>query len=473
MNPVPSQAAPALIKALDDGNGNVRRTAAEALIKIPSEADMIIPALVGALKHGDYTFQVALRKMGAPAVPALVEALKDERWVARKGAANVLGMLGRRATESAPALLEALKDERREVRAAAARALGGIGAPPDEAVPALVHALEDEFPSVRRRAAEALGKLGTPSRPAAPALIRASKDKHADVRGIAVWALGSICPKASDAVSAFIHALSDKDANVRIAAARALARSGPAAKQAAGKLIEALRDSNRSVRFLALAALGRVSGDPKGTMQASPALIRALILALKNEEGNMRSSVARALGKIEPGAKEAIPALTEALKDQYGPVRTRAAESLVKLGLPDRGLDFLIAELHDESGGHRAWAARLLGKAGAAAKGAIPALTEALKDEQEQVRRAAAETLVKLGLPVRALPVLIATLKDGPAYRRKWAAWTLGKVGAPAKGAIPALKEALKDKEVRRAAAWALKKIQADGSPSFDAAQDK
>ena len=74
----------------------------------------------------------ALRKFGPDAraaVPALIEALKDERWDVRRAAATALGRIGPDAVAAVPALNEVLSLNRDEnVRRAAAAALKRIGA---------------------------------------------------------------------------------------------------------------------------------------------------------------------------------------------------------------------------------------------------------------------------------------------------------------------------------------------------------
>ena len=61
-----------------------------------------------------------------------------------------------------PALVEALKDDSRFVREAAADALRKIGPDAKEAVPALINALKYGVPSVRRNAASALRLITYP-----------------------------------------------------------------------------------------------------------------------------------------------------------------------------------------------------------------------------------------------------------------------------------------------------------------------
>jgi len=102
---------------------------------------------------------------------------------------------------------------------------------------------------------------------------------------------------------------------------------------------------------------------------------------------------------------------------------------------------------------------------------AIPAIIEALKDKDWDVRTSAASALGGIGPDARAaVPVLIEALKDEHFYVRSSAAHALGGIGPEARAAVPALTMALKDedKDVRRAAAEALKKVRGKGDKAED-----
>jgi len=65
-----------------------------------------------------------------PAVPSLVEALRDKDWRLRLACAQALGRIGPAAKAAIPALTKALKDQSKDVRKAAAEALRKIQAAP-------------------------------------------------------------------------------------------------------------------------------------------------------------------------------------------------------------------------------------------------------------------------------------------------------------------------------------------------------
>lgn len=123
-----------------------------------------------------------------------IQALRDENFVVREAAIKALNGIGPEAKEAVPALVQALKDENSDIRArrSAVYALGKIGPGAKEAVPALVQALEDKDSIIREAAAHVLGKIGPEAKEAVPTLIQALNDKEWHVRGAVADALKEI-----------------------------------------------------------------------------------------------------------------------------------------------------------------------------------------------------------------------------------------------------------------------------------------
>ena len=90
----------------------------------------------------------ALGRIGKPAVPQLVNALRHRDPSVRRQAASVLAKIGPDARAAAPMLTAALDDEDLAVRKAASRALGEIGPAAEGAVPALMRTLVQPNPNV-------------------------------------------------------------------------------------------------------------------------------------------------------------------------------------------------------------------------------------------------------------------------------------------------------------------------------------
>ena len=172
------ETAPALIEALkDEQDPNVKLAIIQLITGMDINTKGFVPALIGDLNDGDRYVRErvdeTLRRIGEPAVPALIEALKDEDSV--NGAIRTLGKIGPVTEEVLPALIDTLKDEDEGVRRMAISALEEIGPDAKDAVPALIKALKDENPINGAIAASTLGKIGEP---AVPDLIEALKDKR-------------------------------------------------------------------------------------------------------------------------------------------------------------------------------------------------------------------------------------------------------------------------------------------------------
>lgn len=142
-----------------------------------------------------------------PQIVAYISQLKEKNDTQRIEASNSLVKIGKPAV---PALIKALKDK--DIRPIVTFILGRIGPAAKEAIPALSEELKDEDKNTRAKAAEALGKMGVE---AIPALRTALLDKEAIVRTRAVQAFGRIGPDAKAATSALVDLLRDPDETVR------------------------------------------------------------------------------------------------------------------------------------------------------------------------------------------------------------------------------------------------------------------
>ncbi len=237
--------------------------------------------------------------------------------------------------------------------------------------------------------------------------------------------------------------------------------------------------------------------------EIGPAAVPQLIAALKHENAKVRGYAALALGRVRPVAREAVPAMLEALtaKDSErvvkhgGPAACTVAALMFWMGRPagKEHLPALIKLLEAENQFARGYATAELGEMGADAAEAVPglvkvlsdadinnrwsaawalgeigaarpevtaALVKALGDSQVRMRLQAGDALAKLCKD--ALPGdLVKALGSDDAQVKWGAAWTLGEVGPPAASAAAALSKLLSDPavRVRQVTAWALGRI--------------
>ncbi len=112
--------------------------------------------------------------------------------------------------------------------------------------------------------------------------------------------------------------------HTRLEAVIAIREIGPGAREAIPVLIETIRITrNHDKKFLfatvnALLAMGKE-------------IVPDMITLLKDDNWEMRRGSAWMLGNLGPEAKDAVPALTEALNDTNVSVRMKASEDLKKI----------------------------------------------------------------------------------------------------------------------------------------------
>ena len=93
---------------------------------------------------------------------------------------------------------------------------------------------------------------------------------------------------------------------------------------AAAEWVETLRGPDVKARRKAVTALAHLGA-------GEPAVVPALIAAVKDNDAAVRAEAILALVKIGPPAKDAVPVLTEALKDPDAKVRQYAEKALTRV----------------------------------------------------------------------------------------------------------------------------------------------
>jgi len=207
------------------------------------------------------------------------------------------------------------------------------------------------------------------------------------VRNFAAFAVGRLGapdePTARELVR-LVAQTSDDDAP---GFTEALARQGPARAAALPGLVAALGSSRPTERASAARTLG--------WLQAREA-VPALADALRDDDAAVRAQAALALARVGE-AGDALPALRAALRDADPWVREEAARALGLLAKPDPALtDGLLAALSDAAAGVRRHAARALARVGPEAPQVRAALVHASADADEHVRYEALLSLQRL-----------------------------------------------------------------------------
>jgi len=304
----------------------------------------------------------------------------------------------------------------------------------------------------RVEAAQSLASNGLPHKGTLAAVVR---DPRFEVRELGIAIILSIGPKAYPALVPLV--VKDRsDVIVRLPSCSIPVEIG---SPTVPRLAQAFADPDK--RFLALLAFinlgaevapdlvkllrsedAEVRTDAAFAFEKIPVradqdqtVIRGLSDALNDEKPLIRARSANGLGKIGPAAREAIPALLDALEDNDPEARLRAALALVAI---------------DKS------------RAGPA----VPILLERARQKPSLLspgigRIESAQALVRLGRREDGLAVLFEILQDSHrSDLRPAAAIALGELHEDARQAIPLLVSSLeRDRPLRRAAARALAMI--------------
>ncbi len=286
-----------------------------------------------------------------------------------------------------------LKSDDVKTRRAAAARLGEIprglkfSRRMPDAVAALIEALKDPDPTVRANAVESLPWVGGP---------------HVNDPQVRAAVTKSDLP-------AILAAVKDPEAVVRAKAASALAVVNADAKTSSASLADLLNDPSASVRLAAVRGLGDIASKAD--------VLSSVLLARKDDDGEVRAAAVKALGAVGGQRKEAVSALVDALRDREPDVRAAAYELSDRLRWNPRGLN--------------------------PAKDVVPVLLELARDKSYPSRSAAVKSIGQIGPDAAvAVPVLTEVLKDPDAQQA--AVHALGQYGARAKSALPDLRELAK-----------------------------
>jgi HEAT repeat protein len=305
--------------------------------------------------------------------------------------------------------------------------------------------------------------------------IKRLKDPDPRVRQLAAETLGK--QSAESAVPSLAQSLKDVDKGVREAAAKALEQIGT---KAILELVGMLGDEDESVRLGSIKVLWRLPAD--ASEFRSKEALAALTAALKDEVVDVRIHSAMILGNIGPDAKPALPALIEASKDtgnlgpQLGATPGSVTEAAIQAALkldPECGevlaaaaLPHLIAALQSENGALVQAAGFALARLGTHAKPALPAI----KTAQKRKRGAFSDIALAAALKAAGGEAFLIELvldEQAPLDHRVNAISNLGRDGSDR--SIATLMKALDDREpsIRTAAVDGLRSCGPKAKPAI------
>lgn len=306
---------------------------------------------------------------------------------------------------------------------------------PRQAAQALVDLLDTNNKNVQLQAASVLERLSTNpdfsisdnSLKTLIAILRGSKEP--EVKASLVRVLGNIGPKNEDVKAAIIENISgDAEATTKRNAIEALAKLAQQEKpefhrKSTEILVGILRgDDAPSLRKAAAIALSRYHNDPE-------VAVPALIDALNDNYLLVRTAAVQAIGNYHSGAEAAVPPLLKLLEEEPNEgIRSSSIYTLRTIGKDDQRVVDKFIELLDD-----------------------PKLGRSIMSYLYYFGDRAAP----------AVPKLIKMLDSSDRYQRQYACRALGAIGIDAKEALPALEKATRDSDasVRSNAQTAINNI--------------
>ena len=373
-----------------------------ASLSLADPMDEVVQALIQESSEPSLeNVESTLLKLGPTAIDSLVRLLASTDNALRLTAVRVLGKMGRIAEQK---LFQALQDDQWKVRVGAASALAHHTS--EVVVKHLIAVLKDTHPAVRSASTRALGRIGNTK--ATGSLIFMLQDSKQVVRKNAAKALGRV--RDHRATRPLVAALQDDEDSVRREAIAALAQIGqPAVEPLSAIVADGSRDpSSRQVAALtlrAIAEVGRADSVSDGAF--------SLGIGLRDEHVGVRQASADALVMIGQSAVEVVR--TALLQDENPEVRAEAATIFGRSASATtwyaEAVDALILALDDQEEDVRAMVRNALVRIHAIT---FPQLVDALKDSSPVRRKGAIAVLGRIGHrgAIKPLETLLATEPD-------------------------------------------------------------
>lgn len=343
-------AAPDIVKKLNDPSPEVRAAAVLALARIPTGAEGAQKALAKLADDPDENVranvELARLILGEPdpkSIPALITAMQSKDSVRAKLARGELSELSKIA--------------------------------PDKVVPVLLEVLKNKDERARRYALSLFARMRKNAITALPDIVAVYDTGEPRTRIMVLSTVMAMDTQGDKAKALILKGLKDKDGYVRREALVGALRYRDSLDMFSGAVAETLKDKKSENRWLAFRVLGLTVKDPKKRVEALTPL-------LKDPDKEIREFAIQALSSLRSASPEVVHALESPLKDGDANVRIAAVKALTRLGFID-------------------------------ARPVVPALVEGLRTEKDQqVKGAISRSLKRLVRSGKIPPEMESTVKQ-------------------------------------------------------------
>lgn len=189
-----------------------------------------------------------------------------------------------------------------------------------------VHALlEDSEAAVAVKAASTLREIANDAWSSVRTLTKHLKHEDPQIVRLSAYLLGQMGPEAMDAVPALEEVRGSGDLLSSLHAAEALTHIAPADRKSFSALSSALSNDDQTIRWFAAVSMGTVSD------QCERDAVVALTKALKDSEPQVRAAACLSLGGLGEHALTVISELEEAARSESSEVQVAAETALACL----------------------------------------------------------------------------------------------------------------------------------------------
>jgi HEAT repeat protein len=321
------------METLKDPEWNVRRAAAAALGHFSKQKDVVVPSLLKALDDGNAEVKaatvLALGRLGRGSDEVKVELKKFEGQsdpAVGKSLIMARAFMGKPDEKSLPVLMEAMCSKDKAVQEAALDLLEmAVEEQPAKTLPALVKLLETPGDEGARHALKIIRRAKEHAIHEIPKIAALYGKGDAGLDAEVIRTLTTLDKDGDKALPVTVKAIEAPDLRVRRQALQGIARYRQKTDVVVKALTVALKDADEENRLLALGILRGLGAD------AVPAL-PAITALTKDPVVTVRTSAILALGTIRPAGPEVIKTLQETLKSPAPQERAASVTALKRIG---------------------------------------------------------------------------------------------------------------------------------------------